>query len=73
MSSLIPSLSAMSIQLARFASSCSACEVVLFEKTTLLVIDKYTRVGMEDEMGWEKNGRFEKMCQSMKMFKHGAS
>jgi len=65
--SLIPQISLLEQQLQDFARISEAAEVVLFEKSTFLVVSHVTRVEYPEQH------RFERVSQLMKAFKLGCS
>ncbi|KAK4704494.1 Ras-related GTP-binding protein A/B, partial [Phenoliferia sp. Uapishka_3] len=70
---LMPSLSSLRSHLSHFLSVTSASEVVLFERTTFLVIASVTAPECEgDGTEWDKR-RFERISTMVKAFKLGCS
>ncbi|CAG8460294.1 5943_t:CDS:2 [Cetraspora pellucida] len=65
--SLIPNVRLLESHLQNFAAICEADEVVLFERTTFLVISRSTRIEHPDAH------RFEKISNYMKQFKLSCS
>lgn len=69
----MPSLSSLRAHLSHFLSVTSAAEVVLFERTTFLVISSVTAPEFEgDNADWDKR-RFERISTMVKAFKLGCS
>ena len=60
---LLPNVETLKSNLSEFCRACSADEVVLFEKSTFLVIAHH------DEKGHEDVHRFEKISNIIKQFK----
>ncbi|GAA5895223.1 hypothetical protein JCM5296_002017 [Sporobolomyces johnsonii] len=74
-SHLMPSLSSLRTHLSHFLSLSSASEIVLFERTTFLVISSVTapaREGQEEGQEWDER-RFERISTMVKAFKLGCS
>lgn len=71
---LMPSLSSLRSHLSHFLEVTSASEVVLFERTTFLVISSVTAPGFGEESAndWDKR-RFERISTMVKAFKLGCS
>lgn len=67
-SSLIPNIHMLEKHLATFARRANACEVVLFEKATFLVISRYTVPSAEVTGRWDRT-RFDRICQAVKIFR----
>ncbi len=63
MYSLIPNVMEMESKLQMFSEICDAHEVVMFERTTFLVICHYTKREQSDAQ------RFEKISNMIKQFK----
>ncbi|KAK4052964.1 GTP-binding protein gtr1 [Microbotryomycetes sp. JL221] len=74
MAHLMPSLSSLKTNLNHFLDLTSASEVVLFERTTFLVISSVTasHVTHEEDEEWDKR-RFERISTMVKAFKLGCS
>ncbi|GAA6016903.1 hypothetical protein JCM10207_007841 [Rhodosporidiobolus poonsookiae] len=85
MAHLMPSLSSLRTHLSRFLSLAGAAEVVLFERTTFLVIASVTAPGVnggaegggkegegKEGEGWDER-RFERVSTMVKAFKLGCS
>jgi len=71
-STLIPNVASLRQHLAAFAEKCKATEVVLFERQTFLVISRSTSEPEASQQGWEL-GRFDKICQCIKIFRLSCS
>ncbi|ORY75370.1 Gtr1/RagA G protein conserved region-domain-containing protein [Leucosporidium creatinivorum] len=70
---LMPSLSSLRSHLSHFLELSSASEVVLFERTTFLVISSVTAPSeAEDAEDWDKR-RFERISTMVKAFKLGCT
>ena len=82
-STLNPHVASLSTYLSRFADVCSASEVILFEKTTMLVISQSSpqrpqsqrlesvlEEAKEQEDQWPED-RFAKISQAIKLFRVG--
>jgi Ras-related GTP-binding protein A/B len=72
MSHLMPSLSSLRTHLSHFLSLSSASEVVLFERTTFLVISSVTNEQEVHDTEWDER-RFERISTMVKAFKLGCS
>ncbi|KAK4048796.1 GTP-binding protein gtr1 [Microbotryomycetes sp. JL201] len=75
MAHLMPSLSSLRLNLGNFLDLTSASEVVLFERTTFLVISSVTAPHVsstEEDEEWDKR-RFERISTMVKAFKLGCS
>lgn len=69
----MPSLSSLRSHLSHFLELSSASEVVLFERTTFLVISSVTAPSeLEDAEDWDKR-RFERISTMVKAFKLGCT
>lgn len=69
----MPSLASLRSHLAHFCELSSASEVVLFERTTFLVISSVTSPGdLDSAEEWDKR-RFERISTMVKMFKLGCT
>ncbi|KAF7311292.1 Ras-related GTP binding A [Mycena kentingensis (nom. inval.)] len=69
---LIPNASVLSKHLTMFATACSATEVVLFERTTFLVIATSTPKGSTSAPELDPT-RYERTSELIKAFKHACS
>jgi Ras-related GTP-binding protein A/B len=75
---LIPNAAVLSKHLTTFAEACSATEVILFERTTFLVIATSSHVPISssssdtDEHGLDPT-RYERTSELIKAFKHSCS
>ncbi|BGP29810.1 GTP-binding protein gtr1 [Rhodotorula toruloides] len=72
MSHLMPSLSSLRTHLSHFLSLSSASEVVLFERTTFLLISSVTNEQEVHDTEWDER-RFERISTMVKAFKLGCS
>lgn len=71
-SHLMPSLSSLRSHLTSFLSLSSASEIVLFERTTFLVISSVTNEDDAKDTEWDER-RFERISTMVKAFKLGCS
>jgi len=72
--SLIPNANILSKHLLTLAQACSATEVVLFERTTFLVVATSSEADEEGEDGDELDGiRYERTSELIKAFKHSCA
>lgn len=71
-SHLMPSLASLRTHLNSFLSLSSASEIVLFERTTFLVISSVTNEDESHDTEWDER-RFERISTMVKAFKLGCS
>ncbi|KAF5315722.1 hypothetical protein D9611_004861 [Ephemerocybe angulata] len=71
---LIPNANILSTHLSKFAQACSATEVILFERTTFLVIATSSPEPQSEEQTSKlSNKRYERTSELIKAFKHSCS
>ncbi|THH17120.1 hypothetical protein EW146_g3627 [Bondarzewia mesenterica] len=70
---LIPNAAVLTRHLTTFAEACSATEVILFERTTFLVIATSTQTPQSADVHQLSTTRYERTSELIKALKHSAS